>query len=211
MKIDIIAALKAKLKDKSDMPDWYYSRLSKCIGCEYNTGNIDNLSLKDRLRTSHNFGKDACVICTCGVEDKCSDEFESCPDTPSQWSSIRVKGDKSFYKIENHSPEKVVLTKENNYTLDYGNIIKGFDTKIEIFLDTKNTNLNKFSLKASCGCTKPTFKRKGEGYIIGISYDSTRMGYFSKNVTISYDERENGRIVAKKIPVTIKGDVKTKI
>ena len=32
-------AIIAKTKNKSNMPDWYYKRLEKCLGCEFNSGN----------------------------------------------------------------------------------------------------------------------------------------------------------------------------
>ena len=99
-------ALIAKFSAKKNMPDWYYQRLEKCAGCEFNSGNVDKISFKDRIRISHNFGKDACLKCTCGIQDKASDPVEQCPLEEPKWNKIEDNVDFGTYSVKNLSLKK---------------------------------------------------------------------------------------------------------
>lgn len=190
-------AIIAKTKDKSNMPEWYYERKAECIGCEFNSGNIEKLSFKDRIRLSHNFGKDACTICTCGIDDKTSDPVEECPLTPPKWNKIDIGKSKPNNILKNLSPTKVRQLENNVF--DYGTIKYNSDTTIELQYDSEV--LENFSLKASCGCTVPTQEKNKDGYRIKIKYDSKRLGQFTKSISI----KDGSKIL---LTFKIKGNVK---
>lgn len=194
-------AIIAKTKDKSNMPDWYYRRLEKCISCEFNSGNVEKLSFKDRLRISHNFGKDACLKCTCGIEDKSSDPEESCPE--GYWKkenrnkldtlTISTKSKKAKFYYENNTKK---------YIVDYGIIPYKYDSNIDLLIEEKD--LKDVSIKTSCGCTVANTKNTSEGILLGVKYDTLRIGEFYKNISIKYNrDNKEGQIT-----ITIKGEVK---
>lgn len=197
-------ALIAKTKDKSNMPDWYYKRLEKCIGCEFNSGNSEKLSLKDRLRISHNFGKDACLKCTCGVEDKSSDPAESCPEgfwgkegnIPSNILNIKTKSK----KVNLHYSKST-----EKYVIDYGIIPYNYKSDVRLFI--KENNLNNIRVSTTCGCTVANIVKTNEGAEMEVKYDTLRIGTFTKNITMHYSKNNK----AGQIIITIKGEVtKTK-
>jgi hypothetical protein len=194
-------AIIAKTKDKSNMPDWYYRRLEKCISCEFNSGNVEKLSLKDRIRISHNFGKDACLKCTCGVEDKSSDPEESCPE--GYWK--KENRNKTNTLTISTKSNKVKFYYENNtkkYIVDYGIIPYKYDSNIDLLIEEKD--LKDVKIKTSCGCTVANTKNTPEGIVLGVKYDTLRVGEFYKNISIKYNKNnKEGQIT-----ITIKGEVK---
>src|SRR5690606_23264323 len=115
--------IKAKLSSKEDMPQWYHDRKSKCDICPHNSANRDDLSLEDMARIAHNLGKPACLICTCGIEDKCSDEQEQCPDSPPRWLAREVKGGTNMHLVKVSGIAELLYDKNiNEYVLDYGTL-----------------------------------------------------------------------------------------
>lgn len=92
-------------------------------------------------------------------------------------------------------------------THDFGVKQKGDPTDFTFVFqnnDTKEVALK--SVKASCGCTTPNWtstpikpNEKGE---IAVSYDSKRVGQFTKNITVVYDTTQQPIIL------TIKGEIK---
>ena len=91
-------------------------------------------------------------------------------------------------------------------TIDYGKIIKGSEgERTFVFTNVGDAPLIIQSIKSSCGCTVPKKpenpimpEEKGE---IKVSYDTNRIGGFSKQITIL-----SNAITARKI-VKIKGFV----
>ena len=89
-------------------------------------------------------------------------------------------------------------------TIDYGKIIKGSEgERTFVFTNVGDAPLIIQSIKSSCGCTVPKKpenpimpEEKGE---IKVSYDTNRIGGFSKQITIL-----SNAITARKI-VKIKG------
>jgi hypothetical protein len=200
MTIDQIKrALIAKTKNKTNMPDWYYSRLEKCIGCKFNSSNIDKLSFKDRIRLSHNFGKDACTICTCGVEDKCSDGEESCPK--GEWNT-QAQFEKGLLNVQCNSKEVTFELKDSVYELNYGVIKKGANTNTEVVI--KDKGLRHLDVKPACGCTSTTTRNTEDGIALMISYDSTRMGPFDKSIYLNYLKEDK---IEKRTIIKIAGTV----
>ena len=203
---DIITILKAKLSSKENMPEWYYRRLEKCVGCEFNTGNIDKLSTIDRLRTAHNFGKDACIKCTCGVEDKASVETERCADNPPRWVEIPIQAPNTL-NITNNSPNVALLSfnkKEVNYLINYGVIKKGDNTKVDLFVNTGGNKLDNLSIRSSCGCTTAIPVRISTGYILKVEYDNKRIGQIgNKSIRMSYKDKGKALMTIIKLIGTI--------
>lgn len=194
-------AIIAKTSKKENMPDWYYSRLQKCIVCDHNSGNKDKLTMVDRLRISHNFGKNSCLVCSCGISDKCSDPIESCPI--NKWTAQDLQMGNDMYKITNLSEDKVTMEKQGIfYELDYGEIKHESDS--EITLNIELTGAKDHTVKSSCGCTVPTVTKVGEDlYPLKISYDTKRTGQFKKTVRFEYKKLN----IKNQINFIIKGTV----
>lgn len=197
---EIKRAIVAKTKNKNNMPNWYYKRLEKCIPCEYNSGNQEKLSLKDRIRISHNFGKDSCLKCTCGIEDISSDPIEQCSLPEPKWIAIS----------SNSSDVLNLLSKSNNvnfgfdknskkYIVGYGVISRMSDSTVIISIESKN--ISELTIKSSCGCTVGNVNENNE---LQIRYDTKRLGAFSKNITLKYKDRN----ISKQTIITITGFVK---
>ena len=89
-------------------------------------------------------------------------------------------------------------------TIDYGKIIKGSEgERTFVFTNIGDAPLIIQSIKSSCGCTVPKKPENpimpGEKGEIKVSYDTKRIGGFSKQITIL-----SNAITARKI-VKIKG------
>ena len=89
-------------------------------------------------------------------------------------------------------------------TIDYGKIIKGSEgERTFVFTNVGDAPLIIQSIKSSCGCTVPKKPENpimpGEKGEIKVSYDTKRIGGFSKQITIL-----SNAITARKI-VKIKG------
>lgn len=74
-------------------------------------------------------------------------------------------------------------------TINYGKIVKGSNgERTFVFTNTGNAPLIISDIKSSCGCTVPKKPEKpimpGEKGEIKVSYDTKRMGGFSKQITI---------------------------
>ncbi len=84
--------------------------------------------------------------------------------------------------------EKAIFQFETEI-IDYGNILKDSDgTRFFEFINTGKVPLIINRIQASCGCTIPKKPEKpimpGEKGIIEVSYDTKRLGGFSKMITI---------------------------
>jgi hypothetical protein len=89
---------------------------------------------------------------------------------------------------------------------DYGTIKQGADGTYEFkFVNTGNEPLVINSARGSCGCTVPTYPKepiqKGQTSVIKVSYDTKRVGAFTKTVTIESNAKTSPKIL------TIKGVV----
>lgn len=97
----------------------------------------------------------------------------------------------------------VFATLEHNY----GNIQKGADGNC-VFEFTNNGNepLILASVKASCGCTTPSWTKEpvmpGQTGQIKVHYNTNNVGGFTKTITVQSNAVDNPRIVLK-----IKGNV----
>lgn len=94
--------------------------------------------------------------------------------------------------------------------IDYGTIEQGADGQRQFTITNNGTEpLVITNAVGSCGCTVPTFPKEpiapGAKAIIGVKYDTNRVGAFTKSVTIT----SNAKDVPTKV-VTIKGTVNAK-
>ncbi|MCA0348830.1 MAG: DUF1573 domain-containing protein [Flavobacterium sp.] len=93
-----------------------------------------------------------------------------------------------------------------NETIDYGTIQKGADGKREfVFVNNGNKPVTISNAQGSCGCTVPTKPdgaiAPGARGVIGVKYDTNRVGPFTKTVTITSDASETPKVL------TIKGTI----
>lgn len=91
-------------------------------------------------------------------------------------------------------------------TIDYGTITKGADGKREfVFVNNGTKPVTISNAQGSCGCTVPTKPdgaiAPGAKGVIGVKYDTNRVGTFTKTVTITSDASETPKVL------TIKGTV----
>lgn len=92
---------------------------------------------------------------------------------------------------------------------DFGNIDFGGDgTYAFRFTNTGNEPLVISDAKGSCGCTVPKWPKeavlKGQSNYINVSYDTKRVGPFTKTVTINSNAKSAVKVL------TIKGNVLSK-
>ena len=90
--------------------------------------------------------------------------------------------------------------------IDYGNILQGSDgTRFFKFKNTGNQTLIIKQATGSCGCTVPKWPaepiKAGLSGIIEVRYETGRLGFFSKTVTVETNELSGGH------KLTIKGNV----
>ena len=90
----------------------------------------------------------------------------------------------------------------------YGTIQKGGDGDCEFkFWNDGNEPLILQNVKASCGCTTPSYTQKpvmpGQSGVIKVHYNTNNVGGFSKTVTVTSNAVDNPRVVLR-----IKGNVK---
>lgn len=91
---------------------------------------------------------------------------------------------------------------------NYGTIMKGGNGDCEFtFTNEGNEPLILSNVKASCGCTTPSYTQKpvmpGETGTIKVHYNTNNVGGFSKTVTVTSNAVDNPRVVLR-----IKGNVK---
>ena len=94
-----------------------------------------------------------------------------------------------------------------NEVIDYGTISQNADGKREfVFTNNGNAPLVITNAQGSCGCTVPSSPKEpiapGAKGVIGVKYDTNRVGPFTKTVTISSNAAGQPTKV-----LTIKGNV----
>ena len=90
----------------------------------------------------------------------------------------------------------------------YGTIQKGGNGDCQfIFWNDGNEPLILQNVKASCGCTTPSYTQKpvmpGQSGVIKVHYNTNNVGGFSKTVTVTSNAVDNPRVTLR-----IKGNVK---
>lgn len=204
--MNIKEILKAKFSSKENMSDWYYERLDKCYSCKHNSGNNDKISLVNKFRISHNFGKDSCLICSCGVTDKASSEISQCPLPNPKWLARKVETSVK-HRLENKNPEVADLLfnkKLGVYYLDYGLIDKGTETTVNLIIISKN-KISNLATKSSCGCTAADHKKVNGDYYVEVGYGKHKVGQIAQGVTISFKDELNQD---RKLIIKLRGEIK---
>ena len=85
-------------------------------------------------------------------------------------------------------------------TIDYGKIIKGSEgERTFVFTNIGDAPLMIQNIKSSCGCTVPKKPEKpimpGEKGEIKVSYDTKRVGGFSKSITITSNAKNAVKVI----------------
>ncbi|WP_040281153.1 DUF1573 domain-containing protein [Psychroserpens damuponensis] len=102
-------------------------------------------------------------------------------------------------KFEN-SNLKVAVIKFKTEVVDYGTITQNSDgTRLFTFTNTGDAPLLITNVKASCGCTVPTYSKTpilpGESGALNIKYDTKRLGSFTKTVTVTSNAQGGNKIL----------------
>ena len=108
-------------------------------------------------------------------------------------------------QTDNQNGPKIEFT---NTTHDYGEIKKGGDGNCEFtFTNTGNEPLILSNVRASCGCTTPSWTKApvmpGKTGVIKVRYNTNNIGGFSKRVTVN-----SNSVTTPTVTLTIKGTVK---
>ena len=187
----IATIIKSKVSSKANMPEWYYERLAVCQVCEFNSGNQDKVSLADKIRLSHNFGADACLVCSCGIQSKSSVPSQQCPK-------------KKWLAQESMSPSEMKITVDSKlvsfgydntisrYIADYGDIM--YASASEFIISIPNQSISNLKVGVSCGCTTADIKYKDKSVEITVEYDTRRKGVLAgKDIILSYTKDNKKR------------------
>lgn len=95
---------------------------------------------------------------------------------------------------------KVAVIKFKTEVVDYGTITQNSDgTRLFTFTNTGDAPLLITNVKASCGCTVPTYSKApilpGESGELNIKYDTKRLGNFTKTVTVTSNAEGGNKIL----------------
>lgn len=109
------------------------------------------------------------------------------------------------------TPPSTVQIKFDKNAHDFGKIEKGGDgTHTFTFTNEGDETLVLSSVRASCGCTTPSWSREpikpGETGTIKVKYDTNRMGSFHKSITVQA-KAEGKEELPKTVRLTIQGQV----
>ena len=101
-------------------------------------------------------------------------------------STKKAKTAKKVYKPEIEGAGMKFVSE----TVDYGTINQNADGKREfVFVNNGSKPLIITNATGSCGCTVPSFPKEpimpGQKAVIGVKYDTSRVGAISKTVTIT--------------------------
>ena len=119
--------------------------------------------------------------------------------------SAKTTVKKSTAKIESTKMDGPGMVFESE-VIDYGTIQKNAEGKREfVFVNNGNKPVTISNAQGSCGCTVPTKPEgptaAGAKGVIGVKYDTSRLGSFTKTITITSDASETPKVL------TIKGNV----
>lgn len=182
---------------------WYEDRLKICATCPYNSKNVDGKGLLLKIK---DIAGASCTACGCFIERKASRKEEECGlseiNMTPKWNKLAViTSSAKDYNMYNNTPEKARMYIENNeYILDYGDINKSFDTKLQVVLEGES---NIVSTNVSCGCTTPNLKRLKKGLTqldIKLNLSNIR-GKASKTITCNM---EDGKRVVIRLKLIVK-------
>ncbi|WP_298761959.1 DUF1573 domain-containing protein [uncultured Psychroserpens sp.] len=95
---------------------------------------------------------------------------------------------------------KVAVIKFKTEVVDYGTITQNSDgTRLFSFTNTGDAPLLITNVKASCGCTVPSYSKApilpGESGELSIKYDTKRLGAFTKTITVTSNAEGGNKIL----------------
>jgi len=106
-------------------------------------------------------------------------------------------------------PDSTLVIQFASLVHDYGTIVQGSDGGCEFIFENKGkTPLKLNNVRASCGCTVPTWPREpilpGKTGVIKVMYNTNSIGSFNKSITVDSNAK-NASVV-----LQIKGNVTAK-
>lgn len=95
---------------------------------------------------------------------------------------------------------KVAVIKFETEVIDYGTIEQNSDgTRVFTFVNEGDAPLLITKVKASCGCTVPTYSKApiqpNESGEIEIKYDTKKLGAFTKTITVTSNAEGGNKIL----------------
>lgn len=114
-------------------------------------------------------------------------------------SGIGLKGFAQENAAPAPNPNAAEITFENE-THDYGTIKQGANGSYEFkFKNTGKEPLIISNAQGSCGCTVPSWPKEpilpGQGNVIKVTYDTKRVGPFTKTVTLTSNAKTPSKII----------------
>lgn len=202
---------KAKFSDKSKLGDWYQKRMDICKECPLNSTNKKDLSVREKGMVTLNFGKPTCLGCGCEIAAKGSVREEECGlvklGQPPLWEKLpEIKTlDLNKIKVSNLNSDKAILSVTNEILLDYGTVEAGFDSKVDLEIESITGSIEAISIVTGCGCTTAATKTVNGKGLISISYDTVgRRGSAKKSFTIYYTANKKKEVVMGKLLINVK-------
>jgi hypothetical protein len=127
--------------------------------------------------------------------------------------AISMNAQKDEFSIKK-DPNAGVFEFESE-VVDYGTIEQRADGKREFkFKNVGKSPIIISRAKGSCGCTVPTYPKRpimpGETAVIGVKYDTNRIGAFSKSITLFSNASESKKLLRIKGKV-VKADLKAPV
>ena len=102
-------------------------------------------------------------------------------------------------ELEKYDTKVAILDFETE-VIDYGTVLQNSDgVRLFTFTNTGNAPLLITKIKTSCGCTVPSYSKApilpGETGELEIKYDTSRLGAFTKTVTVISNAKDGNKIL----------------
>lgn len=179
--------VKSRFIKGSDLPQWYENRLDKCASCDLNSGNSSNKTVERQLWQLVADNHCTHKTCNCTITQKAKIETEFCP--LNKWLAIKPLNGNLKITTNTDKGKLEYDSLNNKYIFSYKplNYMSNSDVTFSIY----NQDVNSISMNTSCGCTSAVPVQTDYGVDIKVTYDSSRLGPFNKNVSIAF-KTDNG-------------------
>jgi uncharacterized protein (DUF58 family) len=113
------------------------------------------------------------------------------------------------FQVNAQTADTTLVIKFASLEHDYGTVEQGSDGSCSfVFTNTGKTPLVLSNVRASCGCTVPTWPREpilpGKQETIKVVYNTNNIGSFQKSITVNSNAKNS------EVLLTIKGNVVAK-
>jgi uncharacterized protein (DUF58 family) len=113
------------------------------------------------------------------------------------------------FQVKAQTADTTLVIKFASLEHDYGTVEQGSDGSCSfVFTNTGKTPLVLSNVRASCGCTVPTWPREpilpGKQESIKVVYNTNNIGSFQKSITVNSNAKNS------EVLLTIKGNVVAK-